>query len=265
MCAIRQLVAGILVLSYILLKKKPLFSDRRELWTHLILGALVFLGGNGLTTWGIKYIPSGLGALLGCLFPFFLVILNALIYKTSINLKTMLGLLLGFGGVALIFLSMQQNFEAEALITGVLLVLAGVLCWTFGSLISSKQVLKAHLIAGVGWQMLFGGILLFAFSIIAGEERAFASVSWAGWLELAYLILIGSIMCFLCFMYVLRHLPPDISGIYAYINPIIALILGILFLEEPFFWNIVWGTLLTLLGVYIVKRFTTISKTDELE
>jgi drug/metabolite transporter (DMT)-like permease len=138
--------------------------------------------------------------------------------------------------------------------------LLGVISWTFGTLISSRQVLKGKSLSGIGFQMLFGGLQLFVFSIAVGESANLSALPLQAWGYLAYLILIGSILCFLCFMFVLQNLPSDISGVYAYINPIVALLLGIAFLDEPFTWNLGIGALITVFGVYLVKRFSRTAK-----
>ncbi len=255
----RNVVAGLVLVVFFFIKNnyRPTW---RELGMNCILGLLIFTGANGLTTWAIKFIPSGLGALLGCLFPFFLIVLNAILYKEKINPKSTIGLFIGFGGVGLIFYSYLSDFFKGDFLFGILLCLTGVLCWTVGTLVSSRLVLKGKSLSGIGYQMLFGGLQLFLFSAIVGENWDVSQLSFSAWSYMAYLIFIGSILCFLCYMYVLQHLPTDISGVYAYINPIVALALGILFLNEPFTWNLTLGTIVTFFGVYLVKKFSQTAK-----
>lgn len=255
MSAIRQILAGIVLIGYFYWFRnyRPTL---RELLLHFLLGFFIFTCANGLTTWAIVYIPSGLGALLGCLFPFFLILLNAVLYKVRINLKSTIGLMIGFIGVGCIFYSYLDDLFKSEFLFGITICLLGVMSWTLGTLVSSRQVLKGKNLSGIGYQMLFGGIQLFVFSALLGEDQHIHSMPWGAWASLFYLIAIGSILCFLCFMYVLKNLPSDISGIYAYINPIIALGLGILFLGEPLTWNLILGTAITFLGVFIVKKYS---------
>lgn len=255
MSAIRQTIAGsILILYFFIVKKyRPTLKD---LALHFMLGFFIFTCANGLTTWAIKYIPSGLGALLGCLFPFFLILLNALIYKEKINGKSTIGLLIGFLGVGLIFSGYLNDFTGENFRFGIIICLIGIFCWTIGTLVSSRQILKGNNLSGIGYQMLFGGLQLFVFSAIVGEKSNLSEIPMVAWEYLIYLIVIGSIVCFLCFMYVLKNLPTDISGVYAYINPIVALILGIIFLNEAFSWNLGIGALVTFFGVFLVKKYS---------
>lgn len=259
MCGIRQTVAGMILITYFFIKNKYR-PTAKELAVHFVLGLLIFTGANGLTTWAIKYIPSGLGALLGCLFPFFLIVLNAVIYKVKINPRSTIGLVVGFVGVGLIFYSYLADLLVGDFLFGILMCLTGVVCWTVGTLVSSRQVLKGNNMSGIGYQMFFGGLQLFVFSSLLGENWAWSTIPLGGWACLTYLIFIGSILCFLCFMYVLKNLPSDISGVYAYINPIVALTLGIIFLKEPFTWNLAFGTLITFVGVFLVKKFSQTAK-----
>lgn len=259
MSAIRQTIAGSILICFFYVKNKYKPTPR-ELLLHAVLGLLIFTGANGLTTWAIKYIPSGLGALLGCLFPFFLIILNALLYREKINMKSTVGLFVGFAGVGLIFYSYINDLFRGDFFFGIALCLLGVLCWTLGTLVSSRLVLKGKSLSGIGYQMLFGGLQLFVFSAVVGESTDLSNLPWQAWSYMLYLILIGSILCFLCFMYVLKNLPTDISGVYAYINPIVALALGILFIHEPFTWNLLIGTLITFFGVFLVKMYSKTAK-----
>lgn len=255
MSAVRQTLAGIILILYFYMQYRYR-PTRRELVQHLIMGFLIFTAANGLTTWAITYIPSGLGALIGCLFPFFLILLNYVLYKVPINLKSTVGLIIGFAGIGIIFHSYLIHLFQAHLLLGIFLCLLGVVAWTFGTLISSRQILKGNNMQGLGWQMLFGGVLLFISSFVKGEHVALDHINTYVLMLFFYLVLVGSVLCFLCFMYVMKNLPADISGIYAYINPIVALTLGILLLDEPFSWNLVLGTLITLSGIVVVKQYS---------
>lgn len=256
MSAIRQSIAGIILIIYFKIYKNY-FPTKRELVFHFFMGLMIFTFANGLTTWAIKYIPSGLGALLGCVFPLLLYITNAIYYKTKIHFGSLLGLLIGFAGVAIIFYSYLGSLFQKQFLFGIILCLLGVLSWTIGSFFSSRKVLKGNNLQGIGWQMLFGGLQLFVFSFLMNENHQLNSIYFQGWACLVYLILIGSLLCFMCYMFVLKNLPASISGIYAYFNPIVALLLGIILLNEPLTGSLILGSLVTLIGVYIVKHFTT--------
>lgn len=264
MGAIRHSIAGLILIAYFFFHRKYI-PTLKQLLLHFVLGFFSFTMANGLTTWSIKYIPSGLGALLGCLFPFMLLLLNSILYKEKVNLKSSLGLLVGFTGVGIIFYSyIAQLFQTDFSF-GILLCLFGVFSWTIGTLVSSRQVLKGNNLSGIGYQMFFGGMQLFVFSYLRGEQVVLAEISHETWYYLTYLIAIGSILCFLCYMYVLKNLPTEVSGIYAYFNPIVALFLGVIILDEPLTKELIIGTLVVLIGVYLVKRFSTTAKKQSLD
>jgi drug/metabolite transporter (DMT)-like permease len=258
MTAIRQTIAGLIMMSYFFFRKKYI-PTAREIVLHFILGLLFFMGANGFTTWGIKFIPSGLGALLSCLFPLFLVLFNFILFKKRIHPKSLIGLLIGFGGVAFIFSGFLNDLIRSEFLGGILLVLCGVLSWTFGTIITSKYVQKKNGFGGLGWQMLFGGMQLAIFSVLKDENHNL-DLPKEAWLLLAYLIIVGSILCFLCFMYALQNLPQEIAGIYAYIIPIVALICGAIILKEPISVRLIIGAVITVIGVYMVNYYSRTAK-----
>lgn len=263
MSATRQCCAGFILILYFYFFKKYRPS-LKELVLHFFVGTFVITFANGLTTWAIIYIPSGLGALLGCLFPFFLILLNAILYGAKINLKSTLGLLVGFTGVAIIFYSYLDDLFNADFRFGIFICLLGIFSWTIGSLFSSRSVLRGNSMSGIGYQMFFGGLQLFLFSYLVREKGGFTLLQPLDYFYFVYLVAVGSILCFLSYMYVLKHLPADISGVYAYINPIVALLLGVLILHEPIRLNLVIGTLVCLFGVYLVKKYSTTDKKSEL-
>ncbi len=258
MTAIRQTIAGLIMMSYFFFKNKYV-PTAKEVLLHFVLGFLFFMGANGFTTWGIKFIPSGLGALLSCLFPLFLVLFNFILFKKKIHPKSLIGLLIGFGGVAFIFSGFLDDLLRSEFRGGIMLCLLGVLSWTFGTIVTTRYVQKKNGFGGLGWQMLFGGLQLALFSVFRGESHNLHLPSEA-WFLLIYLIIVGSILCFLCFMYALQNLPQEIAGIYAYIIPIIALICGAILLDEPISLQLIIGAIITVAGVYMVNYYSRTAK-----
>jgi drug/metabolite transporter (DMT)-like permease len=252
MTGIRQTVAGILMISFFIFKRKKL-PAKEDLLFHLMAGFLLISCSNGLTTWAVKYIPSYLGALIGCLMPFVMIMANFFIYKEKIKKLALLGLLIGFGGVAVLMSSFYVEFSSPNFLFGIILSMIGVGTWTTGTLITVKNKRKLDPFEGIGWQMLFGGIILYIFSLITGQHVAFSSVPMMTWIQLLYLIGVGSIFCFICYLFALQHLPISLVTIYVYINPLVALLMGVFFLDEKITLSIVTGALTILLGIYIVK------------
>ena len=113
---------------------------------------------------------------------------------------------------------------------------------------------------GIGWQMFFGGLILYLASWITGQQVSLSTVPMATWGWIAYLTSIGSIACFLCYLYALKHLPISLVSIYVYLNPLVALLLGILFLNEKLTWSIVMGAMLIFVGIYIVMKSRSVKK-----
>jgi drug/metabolite transporter (DMT)-like permease len=249
----RQSIAGILLISFFLLKTKQ-WPTVKELLYHAGIGFLLFTCSNGLTTAAIQYIPSFLGALLGCLMPFFLILANFLLFKERVKLLSLIGLLVGFTGVSILLLSFKTEINHPNFMWGVGMNLIGVCTWTTGTLVTTRNKLKFDPFEGLGWQMLFGGILLLIISGLFDQQVDMLALPLKAWLLIFYLIVIGSIFCFVCYLHALKKLPLSLVSIYVYINPVIALLMGVMFLQEKVSLQIVVGVVVILLGIYLVKK-----------
>ncbi|MBK6330934.1 MAG: EamA family transporter [Bacteroidetes bacterium] len=225
-----------------------------------MLGFLLISCSNGLTTWAIKFIPSYLGALISSLMPFVMIVANFIFFKEKILPKTLLGLIIGFTGVTFLLSSFIEEMNDQHFAFGVLLTLIGVLTWTTGTLMTVRNKRKLDPFVGIGWQMFFGGLILYLASWITGQQVSLSTVPMATWGWIAYLTSIGSIACFLCYLYALKHLPISLVSIYVYLNPLVALLLGILFLNEKLTWSIVMGAMLIFVGIYIVMKSRSVKK-----
>lgn len=254
MTGMRQTFAGCLMISYFLFKTKKLPS-LRELAFHLLIGFLLISCSNGLTTWAIKYIPSFLGALIACLMPFVLILANSFFFNEKVKPKLYLALLIGFSGVAILLLSFMSEFNADHFVFGIVLSLISVLTWTSGTLISTKNKMQINPFEGIGWQMLLGGIILLIASQVTGQKVALETIPIQAWINFLYLTLIGSILCFICYLYALKTLPLSMVSVYVYVNPIVALLLGVIFLNEKISVQIIVGIVVTFTGIYLVRHF----------
>ncbi len=259
MTGIRQTTAGFLLIVYFLIKNKKA-PPIEDLFYYLMLGFLLISCSNGLTTWAIKFIPSYLGALISSLMPFVMIVANFIFFKEKILPKTLLGLIIGFTGVTFLLSSFIEEMNDQHFAFGVLLTLIGVLTWTTGTLMTVRNKRKLDPFVGIGWQMFFGGLILYLASWITGQQVSLSTVPMATWGWIAYLTSIGSIACFLCYLYALKHLPISLVSIYVYLNPLVALLLGILFLNEKLTWSIVMGAMLIFVGIYIVMKSRSVKK-----
>ncbi|MBK7762644.1 MAG: EamA family transporter [Bacteroidetes bacterium] len=254
MTGMRQSLAGCLMIAYFLMKTKKL-PTLRELAFHLLIGFLLISCSNGLTTWAIKYIPSFLGALIACLMPFVLILANSFFFHEKVKPKLFIALLIGFSGVAVLLLSFVSEFKADHFVFGIVLSLISVLTWTSGTLISAKNKLQINPFEGIGWQMLLGGIVLLIASKITGQNVPLHTIPLQAWIYFLYLTFIGSILCFVCYLYALKTLPLSMVSVYVYVNPIVALLLGVVFLNEKISLQIMIGIAITFSGIYLVRQF----------
>ncbi len=256
MTGMRQMFAGSLLILYFMFKGIK-FPTPHEFLFHLIVGFLLITCSNGLTTWAIQYIPSFLGALIACLMPFVLIISNSVLYNEKVKPVVYFSLIIGFTGVTILLSSFSEEMHGANFLFGVLLSLISIGTWTGGSLISTRNKLNVDPFEGIGWQMLLGGIILFIASRISGQHVPLSTIPMEAWFEFLYLALVGSIFCFICYLYALKTLPISLVSIYVYINPIVALLLGVLILNEKITPQILVGIAVTFCGIYMVKKFST--------
>ncbi|MGI8468678.1 MAG: EamA family transporter [Pyrinomonadaceae bacterium] len=198
--------------------------------TSFIVGALLLLGGNGLVVLAEHYISSGLAALLIATEPFWIVLISWLMMKKSRpNWRVALGLLIGFVGVLLLIGA--NGFSSEngnGQLIGTVLIIAATLAWASGSLYGLSAPAPKSALLTAGMQMLSGGFLLLLVGTLTGEWTQFniAEVSSNSWIALAYLTVFGSIIGFTAYSWLLKNVEPSIASTYAYVNPVIAVILG---------------------------------------
>ena len=252
---IRQTCGGALFLLYFIISGKAVWPNLKEWGNILLMSLLLFLLSNGLTVWSMKYLNSGLGAILGAIFPLFVAIIDWIIGdKDRPNWVSVVGLLLGFGGVAIIFSNHFQDFFNSSFRTGILLSLFATLFWAIGTVVTTRNTIKLNRYYSLGWQMFISGIIMFVIAQIKGWSIPFAEVPLKAYACIAYMVVFGSIIAFAAFIYTITHLPTTLASIYAYLNPIVAVLLGHLILKEELSITLGIGALVTLAGVYLVNR-----------
>ncbi|UFH47111.1 EamA family transporter [Flavobacterium galactosidilyticum] len=251
LAAIRQFLGGILYISFFLFKKAP-WPKGKQWKTILILSILNFVLSNGLSTWGVKYISSGLGAIIGALVPLWVVIISMFRGEKLARLS-IVGLLISFSGVCVVFYDHLADFIQPDFRFGIALSLISTLTWAFGSLYTKKKAASFNPYFGLGIQMFISSIFLFAFTGATGTGVPLTSIPAISWWAISYLVVFGSVLTFIAFIYALQHLPAHISTIYAYINPIIAVILGAIIFNESLNAAIIIGGSIILSGLYMVN------------
>ena len=242
MASVRFLTAGGLLFLWSLGSGAPGASlrsrlPRRGQWrAAAVAGGLMLGGGNGAVTVAEQWVPSGVAALLVASVPLWLVVLDALFgSRTRPSGRAQVGLLVGFGGVALLAGSPGVGQAGSLELLGALLILGGSAAWAAGSLYLRYAPPPPHPHQWVAMQMITGGALLGVVALAAGEWVGFRveEVSLRSALSLAYLVFFGAIVAYSAYVWLLRATTPARVGTYAYVNPVIALFLGWWLADEP--------------------------------
>jgi drug/metabolite transporter (DMT)-like permease len=251
---IRQFIGGIIYVSYFLAKGYTL-PKGKEWIPILVLSFLNFIMSNGLSTLALQYnISAGLGSIIGAIFPLWLVVIGLFISKSKIPTLAIIGLLLGFGGVCIIFYDHLQDFLDPRFQWGIFFSILATWTWAIATLYTKKQALNFNPYFSLGLQMIISAISLYTFSEATGRAIPLTSIPWQSWAAIGYLVLFGSLIAFVCYLYALQNLPTEQASIYAYINPIVAVVFGAILFNESLTLFLALGGLVTLLGVYLVNR-----------
>jgi drug/metabolite transporter (DMT)-like permease len=250
---IRQFVGGVCYVIYFIAKGAK-WPQGRDWSTILVLGFLNFALSNGLSTWGVQYISAGLGSIIGAIFPLWLVVIG--LFRSGKKLKTsaIIGLLIGFAGICVIFSEHLRDFLIPDFRFGIFLSLTATWSWAFGTLYTKKQAAFFNPYFSLGLQMLLSGAFLLLVSHATGAALPLLQISWKSWAAIAYLVIFGSVISFIAYLYALQNLPTEQVSVYAYINPIVAVFLGWVIFGEVLTPFIVVGVLITLYGVYTVNK-----------
>ena len=248
MAGVRFLTAGALLFGVLRLRGVP--APRGVQWrSALIVGALLLLAGNGGVTWAEQRVSSSLTALLIATVPLWMIVLDWLRPGGSRPKPAVfIGLAAGFAGVALIVLSRDRAGHSAVDPLGVAALMFATLCWAVGSVWSKYLPQAPHPLMSVAAQMLWGGGLMLACGLARGEAAGFHpdAVSAASLLALTYLVFIGALVGFTAYVWLLRVSTPARVSTYAYVNPIIAVLLGHFLAHEP-----ISGSLLVAGGLII--------------
>lgn len=253
LAGIRQLIGGSIYTLYFFSKGYKL-PNRKQLFQFIWMSLLMFVISNGFSTWSLQYIPSGLGAVIGAMAPLWIALFSVLFFReTQLNTITIIGLLLGFGGILIIFSDYLDALFNTSFFWGVILGIIATMTWALGTLYTVKHSKDLNAYYSLGWQMLLSGILLSLMAHATGQYIPIEQTTENTWFSIAYLVIVGSIITFGAFIYCLKRLPPAQSSIYAYINPIVAVIIGAILNSEKLNIIIALGTGVTILGVYLVN------------
>ncbi len=254
MASIRQFFGGSFFVLFFLFYKKTGLPTRQQFGWLLMMAFLMFVMANGLSTWSLNYIPTGLSALIGALYPLSVVIIEMLFFKNrNLNTITFIGLLLGITGIGIVFYENAFHNHPEGFLFGVILSVIAMLCWSVGTIFIVRNKLNMNPYYATGWQMFIGSVMLFIISYVFQPTIPLQEITARSWLAITYLVLAGSLLAFIAFIYSMKKLPAAVSSLYAYINPLVAMVTAFIVLDEKLTMNILWGAMVTLIGVFLVN------------
>ncbi|MGW3074499.1 EamA family transporter [Kitasatospora sp. NPDC001132] len=248
----RFLTAGLLLAGYLLVRQGPagLKVTRRQLASSALVGLLLLTGGNGMVVLGETSVPSGLAALLVAAVPLWMVVLTAFGGERP-RPAELAGVLLGLVGLGVLSApAIGGSIEPG----GVILIIGATLLWATGSFVSKKIPMPGNVLAASAFQMLAGGLGNLVVGLGRGEQHGLdlGAISGRSWLALAYLVLFGSLLAFTAYAWLLRAAPLTLVATYAYVNPVVAVLLGWLILAEPLTGPTLAGGAIVVAGVCLV-------------
>ena len=250
----RFIIAGLLLLGWAALRGDS-WPTRANWRVGFFTGAFMFLVANGGVVWATQFVPSSMLALTNATIPLWIVLINWLIYR-SVRPGAVIwfGLLLGLAGMILL-IGPGAIVPGEHLYPpAVLLMLATPIFWAVGSLMARQQLAAIPPLLTTGMQLFSGGILLLVLTIFSNELLTFSlnQISWRSLAALIYLIFASSIVAYSCYVWLINVDTPARASTYAFVNPVVALVLGVLFADEPFTTRTLIATLVILSGVVII-------------
>ena len=263
LAGMRFLIAGVVLYGWMRAKGAP-SPALREWGAASLLAVLIFVFDYGLVFWAETRVPSGITAVIMATIPVFMTLSEMLILRTQrLSARLAIALLIGIGGV-MVLVSRTVSFgEVPVDTAGACALIVAAISWSLASSLTRKLPLPVRKEMSSGAQMLAGGLLLTFTAALLEEFRGFRiqAVSRAAWLALAYLIVAGSIVAFTAYVWLIHHESPTKVGTYAYVNPVVAVLVGYFFGGEGIGRRTILGTVLVLVSVVVIT--TTRSKKRE--
>lgn len=257
MAGTRFIIAGLALFTLIQFRgaQRPTRMQWRDAF---VVGGFLLLGGNGAVAWAEQWIPSGLTSLLLATMPLWLVLLNSIHYRKNPGLGISFGILLGFAGVALLVGSMENFGDNNMVIPGTITLIFAALSWASGSLYSRSTKTSTSQLQSAALQMITGGLLLFITSLITGEYTnvILSQISLHSFLSWLYLIIFGSLVAFSSYIWLLKQTSPALVSTHAYINPIVAMILGSTLADEVLTTRNILAAIIIIISVAIITSYS---------
>jgi drug/metabolite transporter (DMT)-like permease len=259
--AMRFLTAGVLLFGWTIARREK-WPNGRQWISVFLLAFLIFVVDYGLLFWAEQRVPSGIAAVMMAVIPAFMALFEIIFLRTQrLTVRLCVALLIGFAGVA-VLMSHSFNLGGAPIDTvGAVALIVASMSWSIASVLSRRLQLPESKVMSSGAQMLAGGAMLTLGAAALGEFRNFhpAMVSNRAWFSLFYLIVAGSIIGFTAYVWLIHHESPTKVGTYAYVNPVVAVLLGYFLAGESLGLRTILGTLFVLISVVVI---TTTKKKD---
>ena len=251
MGTMRLLLAGVLLLLWATLRKMPIRPSKDEILVLVSSGLLLWTGGNGLVMWAEQRAGSGLAALVVASVPIWAALVETLIDRRVPSLRLIFALLIGFVGIGVLGVpTLLSGTRADGL--AVVALIGASVSWALGSVLQSKRPVTLSPQVSASYQSLVGGMGLALLVFVFREPRPTPTLeAWVAW---GYLVVFGSLLAFTSYVQALHLLPVNVAMTYAYVNPVIAVILGAVILREPITAWMIGGAVMVILGVAGVFR-----------
>jgi len=253
LAGIRFCTAGVLMLFLARSLKKDIRISLQQMKNSMIAGFLFLAIGNGVVVWALSYVDSGFAALIIASQPLIVLLLLRIIEKKPIKKLSWVGVGIGFIGM-LLLVTQEQIRQDESSLLGILMIIGCVITWGYASIFVGKADLPGNYLVNSGYQMVFGGISLVLMSLVKNEDWIVPTL-WSTpvlWSMLG-LIVFGSLVAFTSFNYLLKTVSPEKVATSTYINPIVAMVLGAVVLNENLSGQSIMAALILLTGVYFIN------------
>jgi len=254
MCALRFLIAGPLMLAACALLGRRVRVRRTEAMRLAAIGGLLLVGGNGGLAWAEQYVPTGFAALIVAVTPLWFLMLETFIFRGDrMSRRGVIGLAMGVVGIGVLVWPKVTHRETLGImqLVGSISLLFSSFSWAFGSVLSRRLQMKVDPLVATGWEMLFAGLGHSLLTLLTGQYHR-AVFNRSGVLAVLYLVVFGSWIGYTAYIWLLKHVPTQKVATYAYVNPIVAVFLGWVFLHEPFDYFMLMGSVIIVAAVAMV-------------
>ena len=254
MCAIRFVTAGPLMLVACAAFGRSIRITWDEAKRLAIVGCLLLLGGNGGLAWAEQFVPTGFAALIVAITPIWFLVLEVFVFRGDrLSRRGLAGLALGIAGIAILFWPKFEHRDTLGImqVAGATTLLFSSMSWAIGSVLSRKWQMKTDPVTATGWEMLFAGLGHVAVAFLTGQFHR-TVLTYRAMLATLYLVVFGSWIGYTAYIWLLKHVPTPKVATYAYVNPMVAVFLGWLVLNEHIDGYMLAGTVVIVAAVALV-------------